>query len=143
MNDILQDLPVRAPLARVFEMVSTPQGLNQWWTETCAGEIARGRVLELGFGPEYQWLATVTQYVEPVAVEFAMTRADADWQDTRVRFELSPSDNGTILHFSHRGWPDTNEHYRSSCHCWALYLRLLRRHVEFGETVPYSQRLDV
>ena len=143
MSDILQDLPIRAPLARVFELVSTPEGLNRWWTETCSGEPTRGLVFELGFGREYQWEATVTQCVEPVAFELMLTRADADWQDTRVRFELSPSDAGTTLHFSHRGWPDTNEHYRISCHCWALYLRLLRRHIEFGETVPYTQRLDV
>ena len=143
MNDILQDLPIRAPLARVFKAVTTPEGLNQWWTESCSGEPTRGRTFELGFGAEYQWQATVTQCVEPVAFELAMTHADADWQDTRVRFELSPNDNGTTLHFSHRGWPEANEHYRVSCHCWALYLRLLRRHIEFGETVPYAQRLDV
>jgi hypothetical protein len=31
---------------------------------------------------------------------------------------------------------------RISCHCWALYLRLLRRHLEFGESVPYDRRLE-
>jgi len=46
------------------------------------------------------------------------------------------------VRFCHRGWPAENEHYRVSCHCWALYLRLLRRQVEYAESVPYEQRLD-
>jgi hypothetical protein len=37
-----------------------------------------------------------------------------------------------------RGWPEANGHYRTSCHCWALYLRILRRYLEFGETVPMT-----
>ncbi|MCH8956850.1 SRPBCC domain-containing protein, partial [candidate division KSB1 bacterium] len=38
---------------------------------------------------------------------------------------------------------EANEHYRVSCYCWAMYLRLLKRYVEHGETVPYEDRLDV
>jgi hypothetical protein len=43
----------------------------------------------------------------------------------------------------HTGWPDAGEHYRTSSHCRALYLRILRRFVEHGETVPYADRLNV
>ena len=43
----------------------------------------------------------------------------------------------------HLGWPEANAHYRTSCHCWALYLRVLRRYLENGESVPYEVRLDV
>ena len=143
MSEILQDLPIRAPLDRVFGAVSTSYGLNQWWTETCTGEPTRGSAYELGFGPAYQWRATVTQSVLPVSFELTLTHADPDWISTRVRFDLAPNDGGTRVQFSHRGWPATNEHYRVSSHCWALYLRLLRRYIEFGESIPYAERLDV
>jgi len=33
--------------------------------------------------------------------------------------------------------------FRISTHCWAMYLRILRRHFEHGESVPYEDRLDV
>ncbi len=35
------------------------------------------------------------------------------------------------------------EHYRISCYCWAMYLRILKRYLEHGETVQYARRLDV
>ncbi|MBI3448600.1 MAG: hypothetical protein HY049_06775 [Acidobacteria bacterium] len=47
------------------------------------------------------------------------------------------------MRFHHTGWPTANEHWRVSCYCWAMYLRLMRRFIEHGETVPYEDRLDV
>jgi uncharacterized protein YndB with AHSA1/START domain len=142
MPDILQDFPIRADAARVFEAVSTSDGLNRWWTKTCRGEPGRGGVYALGFGPEFQWTATVSQHEPSALFELTLTRADADWAGTRVGFELSALPGGTQVRFYHRGWPAENEHYRTSCHCWALYLRVLRRYLEHGETVAYADRLD-
>jgi hypothetical protein len=48
-----------------------------------------------------------------------------------------------VDHFRHTGWAEPNEHFRISNHCWAMYLRILRRYLEYGEIVPYEQRLDV
>jgi hypothetical protein len=45
--------------------------------------------------------------------------------------------------FYHNGWPKANQHWRISCYCWAMYLRVPRRNAERGESVPYEKRLDV
>lgn len=142
MPDILQDFPIRAPADRVFEAVSTPAGLDRWWSETCAGEPKVGAPYVFGFGPEFTWHATVTQCIPGRSFELTFTVADADWTGTRVGFAIAPIPGGAQVRFSHRGWPAENEHYRISCHCWALYLRLLRRSLERDETVPYALRLD-
>ena len=142
MPDILQDFPIRAPIQRVFDAVSSPHGLNQWWTETCDGECTVGASYLLGFGPEYQWRASVTRCEKNTTFELTMAECDADWQTTRVAFTLSPTRDGTHVRFEHIGWPEANAHYRISTHCWALYLRLLRRYLEYGETVQYQGRLD-
>ena len=60
-----------------------------------------------------------------------------------VGIDLEPREQGTWVRFSHRGWPEASEHYRVSCHCWAMYLRVLRRSLEEGESVPYERRLEV
>jgi hypothetical protein len=36
-----------------------------------------------------------------------------------------------------------DDEFRRSSYCWAMYLRILRRYLEHGETVPYERRLDV
>ena len=142
MADILQDFPIAAPPDRVYAAISQPSGLDAWWTLTCSGSPEPGNEYELGFGPEYAWRARVSKAEPSRRFELQLTEADADWMDTRVGFELTTTAGGTQVSFYHRGWPQPTEHYRISCHCWAMYLRLLRRHLENGEEVPYEQRLE-
>ena len=65
-----------------------------------------------------------------------------EWQGTRVGFSLTPLGDHTQVSFRHTGWAGASPHFRSTAYCWAAYLRVLRRHLEYGEGVPYEQRLD-
>lgn len=143
MADILQDFPIQVPPGRVFDAVSQPALLDEWWTVRSVGKPEVGAGYELDFGPDYSWRAVVTKCRPGEAFELRLTDADSDWTNTIMGFELSPEKDGTQVRFYHRGWPAANGHYRTSCHCWAMYLRILRRHLEHGEKVPYDRRLDV
>lgn len=143
MADIVQDFPIAVPPARVYDAVSQPSLLDQWWTVRSDGTPVVGTPYTLDFGPDHVWSATVTRADPGRAFELRLTHADGDWLDTVVCFELEPTTAGTAVRFAHRGWPHANAHYRTSCHCWALYLRVLRRHLEHGEVVPYDDRLNV
>lgn len=142
MPDILHDLTIEGSLESVFRSVSTPPGLNQWWTLTSEGEPKPDALFRLNFGPGYEWHARVTAYEPDKLIEFVMIQADPDWVHTRVRFEISERGNLTRLRFSHLGWSESSDHFRTSSYCWAMYLRILRRYVEMGETVPYEDRLS-
>jgi hypothetical protein len=73
-----------------------------------------------------------------------MQQSDDDWKNTKVEFNLINKNNSiTEVEFYHTGWPYSNEHYKISSYCWAMYLRILKRYLEFGETVPYEERLSV
>lgn len=143
MADIFHDFPIKVPADRVFEAVSTPHGLDCWWTKKSTGKPFEGAEYELGFGPQYDWRAKVTECVQNSAFELQIVRADADWMGTRVGFHLDGEAGTTNVRFYHTGWPSPNEHWRISCYCWAMYLRILRRYLEHGELVPYENRLDV
>lgn len=142
MPDILHDLVIRAPRPAVFAALSTPAGLDAWWTLDAEGEAREGAGWRLGFGPEFQWKAKVSRCVPDSDFEWVLTAADADWTGTQVGFRLRDRDGGTALRFEHRGWPAINDHYRTSACCWAMYLRLLRKFLEEGSVVPYEARLD-
>ena len=142
MADILQDFPINVAIDLVYKAISTPKGLDEWWTLRSAGEAREGAEYELNFGPDYDWRARVTRAIPNSEFELEMTRADGDWAHTRVGVRLEPRASGTWVQFRHTGWPAANEHYRISSHCWAMYLRVLRRNLEYGERVPYEQRLD-
>jgi len=142
MPDIFHDFPIRASAAKVFSAIATPAGLDAWWTKTSSGQPAAGTTYELGFGPNYNWRAVVSRCTPNAEFELQITSADADWTGTRVGFALAEKNGTTQVRFHHTGWPQENDHYRISCFCWAMYLRLLKRYVETGEIVPYEKRLD-
>jgi uncharacterized protein YndB with AHSA1/START domain len=143
MPDILNDFPIRASAPDVFRAVTTPEGLDAWWTKRSAGAPVIDAEYQLWFGPEYDWRARVTTCVPPVQFEIEIVRAAADWLGTRVGFLLEDAGGATRVRFSHVGWSEPNEHYRVSCYCWPMYLRILRRYLEYGELVPYAERLEV
>jgi len=143
MADILHDFSIEASPDRVFQAVSTPEQLDRWWTKRSRGQPVEGAEYELWFGPDYDWRATVTRCIPESEFELQLIRADGDWIGTCVGFRLDSAANGTQVQFYHAGWAEPTEHYRVSSYCWAMYLRILRRYLEHGETVPYEKRLDV
>jgi uncharacterized protein YndB with AHSA1/START domain len=142
MADIPHHFPIKASAQRVFHAVSTPTGLDSWWTKCSAGRAEERAEYELWFGPEFDWRAVVSRCVPPREFELEITRAQEDWLGTRVCFVLDQNEGVTQVRFCHSGWAESSEHYRVSCYCWAMYLRLLKRYVEHGEVIPYEDRLD-
>lgn len=143
MADIVHDFIIKAPIEKVFDGISQPDGLNRWWTKNCTGQAELNGDYQLGFGPEINWPATVSKYQLNKEFELTITDGNEDWVNTSIGFSLSSGDGLTELSFYHKGWPTKNKHYKISCYCWAMYLRVLKRFLEFGEEVPYEERLDV
>ena len=141
--DIIHYLQINAPTETVFQTISTAGGISKWWSQDAKGHAELGAILNLDFGPDYQWQAQITRMVQPVEFELLMIKTDPDWQDSTVGFQLCSAPNATDVRFYHRGWKEANDHYYISCYCWAMYLRLLKRFVEHGEEVEYADRLKV
>ncbi len=143
MADIFHYFPINASISEVFKGISTPKGLNIWWSKTSTGNPAVWESYMLSFGPKYNWTAVVSKFVTDKEFELTITDADPDWNGTKIGFTLIFKNNATNVHFYHIGWRESNEHYRISCYCWAMYLRVLKRNLEFGEEIPYEDRLNV
>jgi uncharacterized protein YndB with AHSA1/START domain len=142
MPDIYHNFTIATRRGAVFEAITTPDGLNEWWTKTSSGEPRTGAIYELGFGPGFDWRARVTRIVPNELFELQIIKADEEWTDTRVNFELVAGSGVTPVRFRHMGWASPTELYRVSCYCWAAYLRILRRYLEHAERVPYERRID-
>ena len=140
MPDIFHTLSIKASPPKVFEAISTAQGLSSWWTKESTGNPGLNEQYSLFFAPEYDWLANVSLYKENHVFELQLTKAMDDWLDTRVGFILKEADGLTKLSFYHMGWHEQSEHFCISSYCWAMYLRHLKRYVELGVFVPYDQR---
>lgn len=143
MPDIFHSFKIKALPDKVFEGISTSKGLDNWWTKSSEEQPEMGGIYTLNFGAQYIWKAVVTKYEAGKAFELQMTTADLDWIETKIGFLLSYNNNITEVDFYHSGWIELGEHFKISSYCWAMYLRILKRYIEFGEQVPYEKRLSV
>ena len=142
MADIFHLFPINAGIETVYKNISTPVGLNDWWTKNCEGKPFTGEIYQLHFGNQYQWQGMVTKHEINCAFELTIIKADADWLDSKVGFLLNANNQFTQVDFYHTGWKENNAHYKTSNYCWAMYLRILKRFSEFGETIKYDDRLN-
>jgi uncharacterized protein YndB with AHSA1/START domain len=88
MPDVFQDFPIKAPARRVFEAVSTPAGLDAWWTKCASGRPEEHEEYKLGFGPGFEWRAKASRCAPDAEFELELIEADGDWQGTRLGFCL-------------------------------------------------------
>ncbi len=143
MADLFHYFPIKASIEKVFEAISTPNGLDKWWTKTAKGKVAMGETFHFHFEPDYHWTAVVSKYIPHKEFELTMQTSDEDWEGGKVGFRLTDKHSETEVQFYHMGWKEENEHMRISNFCWAMYLRILKRNLEFGEFVKYADRLNV
>lgn len=138
--DIYHDLVISASASKVFEAVSQPEHLLNWWPLKCSGTPAPGETINFYFGPDYNWFGEVTGYAANKAFHIKMTVSDSDWDSTSFGFDLEERDGKVLLKFWHKGWPAFNAHYRRSSFCWAILLKGLKNYVEKGIIVPFEDR---
>ena len=144
MADIHHSLIIETPANDVFDAVTTPNGLDNWYTLSSQGVPESGSLYHFNFGPDHQWKAIVTRCVESQEIAMKFVRADADWMGTEIYFKLEEEQGiRTHLTFSHKGWAAPTSHFQRSSYCWAMYLRILKRFLEKGEVVPFGDRLAV
>ncbi len=140
MPDIHHRLAITAPIDAVFQAISTQEGLNAWWTKDCEGTPTLGAPYRFFFSEQYDWSGSVSAIEAGRMIEWTFLDAEPDWTGTRLRIELTSDGDRTWVAFLHADWSEVSDHFCHTSFCWASYLRLLRRWVEEGFTLPYEER---
>jgi len=139
---MLHEIRISATPERVFEAISTRDGLRSWWTPDVEAEPAAGSVAQLGFDDRAVVFHMEVSTLEPPRrMEWRCIGGPGAWPRTRLSFELEPAREGaTVLRFRHDGWGDTGGEF-ARCNCtWGALMHRLRDHVEGLEHGPLFAR---
>ena len=141
---IEREVYVEAAPEIVFEVVSSPDHLREWWPDDARYEPTPGAVGEIVFGshePDRTVVPfTVVEVRPPRTFSFRWTHpADevaAEGNSLLVTFDLTPSGRGTLLRmtetgFREMGWEAAvlEEQYREHVTGWAHHLPRLAPYV--------------
>ncbi len=127
MADIRHSLQISASAQKIYPLVSTAQGFREWW----ASDITEPEgLIELGFFNRTTIYRLKPKSGHPPAghspaeVEF-LCETGAEWSGTRLVFHLEAAGSGTLVRFSHAGWPSQTDYFNSCNTVWGeLMFRL-------------------
>ena|SRR5581483_10534407 len=138
MAEIKHLFHINAPRAKVYDAISTVNGLAGWWTKQTTGKSEPGEVLEFRFGSQWLNKMKVISMVPNTSVTWECTEAAPEWIGTTVAFTLDDNEGKTRLRFSHSEWKELSEFYAQCNFSWARYLESLRSLCEKGQGAPFS-----
>jgi uncharacterized protein YndB with AHSA1/START domain len=148
MVDIIHRIGIKCPATKVYNALTTLEGLANWWTEEVAGDTRVGGKIEFSFRTKTGDLLgrMVMEVKEPgdnKDVCWRCVEGPEEWVGTDITFQLSEQDNQTIVLFGHRNWREAVE---ATYHCsmkWATFLLSLREYVETGKGKPSPHDLKI
>jgi uncharacterized protein YndB with AHSA1/START domain len=135
MHDIMHLIKIHASSERVYQAITTAEGIRQWWTRDAAVEPKVGAAGEFGFSGG-RFVAKVTVEELNPATRMRWKVANAAWPGNDIEFNLKADGNDATLVFAHRGFPRADDGYASATTRWGLYLFSLKRYLETGKGTP-------
>ena len=158
-NTVLAEIFIAAPPDRVFQALTDPVQMPQWWgskgmyriTE-CAGDVRPGgKWHTVGVGNDGTTFRIDGEYLEidrPLLLVYTWLATFAGMLRTTVRFDLEPRDvhgmhtgglhrvgTGTVVKIRHYGFAKTPEQAEGHRNGWSKALGWLQLYVEKGETI--------
>jgi uncharacterized protein YndB with AHSA1/START domain len=136
MPDILHRVGVKSSPDRVYQALTTRDGLAGWWTTNTQGDGHRvGGVLQFRFGAG-GFDMKVVEVHPATGVLWQVVDGPKEWIGTTVSWELRPEGDHTIVLFKHQGWKEPVEFMHHCSTKWAVFLMSLKSLVETGTGAP-------
>jgi len=138
MSDILHWIRVDAPPQRVYDAVTTQDGLSSWWTADVEAKPVEGSTAVFGFNDRaVVFRMRVDELSPPELVRWTCLGDFDEWAGTRLEFRIRPHDDGgSEVTFTHSGWKSTEGFFRQCNTDWGRLMYYLKDSVEGRSSQP-------
>jgi uncharacterized protein YndB with AHSA1/START domain len=144
MADILHRIGVRTTAPdKVYDALTTVDGLAGWWTEDTSGDAAVGGVVEFRFPPVGGFAMEVLDAQPAEHVSWRVADGPEEWLGTTIDWELRQDGDYTIVLFKHEGWQDQGEFMHHCSTKWGSYLMSLKSLVETDRGAPAPRDVQI
>jgi uncharacterized protein YndB with AHSA1/START domain len=147
MVDILHRVGIKSSADKVYQALSTREGLAAWWTENTQGEGKVSGVLKFRFsagGADIGGFEMKVLELNPATrVLWQVADGPEDWIGTKISFDLRQEDAYCIVLFKQQGWREPNEHMYHCSTKWATFLLSLKALVETGKGTPSPNDIKI
>ena len=145
MSEIRILFHITAPREKVYEALTTIEGLAGWWTKQTCGESRPGGIIRFRFG-ELGNDMKVLSMKRNEWLQWECVDGPDDWLGTRLSFQLDENGNKakTRVRFEHSCWKNANDFFAGCTFTWGRYMESLRQFCQTGKgeafgTLGYRQ----
>ncbi len=124
MVDILHRVGATATPEKVYEALTSVNGLAAWWTTDTSAD--QDGTLRFRFGNVGGFDMKVVELEPNARVVWEVVGGPAEWLATTVTFELKQEAEWTIIRFAHAGWREPVEFMNQCSTKWAAFLLSLK-----------------
>lgn len=142
MVAIVHRIGIDSSRSRVYEALTTPEGLRGWWTDEVERHDADAAAALLfsfrtpGGELKGQMRMEIERQEPGRLVIWRCVAGPDEWLGTIIEFRLAEEDGKVIVQFAHRDWRELSEFTGHCSMKWATFLLSLRMYAETGTGAP-------
>lgn len=143
MADILHRVGIQSSPEKVYDALSSQQGLAGWWTRDTKATPEVGVVIHFRFDDDGFNDMKIVELAPGRRVKWTCVNGAKEWISTEFSLDFKRQDDATVVLFAQRGWKEPVEfmHYCSTK--WATYLLSLKSLCETGKGTPSPDDVDI
>ncbi|MGL4475182.1 MAG: SRPBCC family protein [Shewanella sp.] len=143
MVDITHRVGIKTSPEKVYQALTTNEGLAKWWTHDTTGAGGVGSIINFRFnggGPDF----TVIKLVPNKTVCWQhLGNVPESWVGTEISFHLEAKGEQTFVRFIHSNWEEATE-FMAHCNTkWAVFLLSLKDMLETGQGKPFPNDIQI
>ena len=131
MADLFHQVSIDAPADRVFDAVTTKDGLIGWWTDDVEARPEAGTIAQFGFYNRAAFFRMrIDELAKPARVKWTCEGDVPEWTGTTLLWDIQPRDGGSTLNLVHAGWKSTAGSLPQCNTVWGALMMRLKAHCE-------------
>jgi len=143
MFEINHRVGIETSPEKIYEALTTDDGLTQWWTNDISGAGDVGSIIKFRFnggGPDF----AVTELIPNKTVRWKHSgTAPEPWIGTEILFQLQVDDNQTFVRFTHSNWKEYTDFMAHCSTKWAVFLISLKEALETNQGRPFPNDIQI
>ena len=165
MPNIHQQLIIEAPVEKVYQALTTQDGLIAWWTPGVTAKTEVNSIARFPFGKGYHKEMKIVDLKPNELVKWHCLQGDPEWIGTTLSFQMeagdsqellrvhpemqgqveqmSKKDKATLLSFHHDDWKAYTPMFAECSYTWGRFLRGLKLFCETGKGLPWPGQHSV
>ena len=128
---------VHAEPGRVYQALTTTDGLKGWFTSGIGGEVREGGEVTMDFDGKEPFRWRVTELKPDTRVHWDCLGGPGSPIGTTVTYLLTGESQGpTVIECDHDGWPEGHDAFATCNTLWGILMGRLKDYAESGEARP-------